>query len=166
MVTDLFFGTPFVDTLQSKPLYVSFRIFVRAPASENSILSFCSLVVMESFTLGLSTPGHSSAFRKFYATQLNGPGWEFEDVQHDISQLQACKPVCVIGGTLTCSSLSTFHIRLFGTQVWFAVFTCLILLLNSWVIFPCNFLCRSRRKIVLIVASGSEKHCVFPKITG
>jgi len=75
---------------------------------------------MESFTLGLSTPGHSSTFRKFYATQLNGPGWEFEDAQHDISQLQACKPVCVIvqiGGTLTCSSLSTFRIRLFGTQV-------------------------------------------------
>jgi len=72
------------------------------------------------WALSLSIPGHPSASRKFHATQLNGPGWEFEDVQHDISLLQVRKPVCAIvqiGETLTCSSLSAFHIRLFGTQV-------------------------------------------------
>lgn len=92
--------------------------FSGPPLPENSIL-----VVLLSrgdgkfhWALGLSIPGHSSAFRKFHATQLNGPGWEFEDVQHDISQLQARKPVCVIvqiGEILTCSSL-LFHTRVSG----------------------------------------------------
>ncbi|KZV71077.1 hypothetical protein PENSPDRAFT_418335 [Peniophora sp. CONT] len=43
-----------------------------------------------------SDEGYSPrTFRKCHATQLNGPGWEFEDVEHDIAKLQLVKPLCV-----------------------------------------------------------------------
>lgn len=63
------------------------------------------------WALGLAIPDHPFAFRKLHVTQLNGPGWEFEDVVHDTAQLKACKPVCVIvqvGEILPCYLIFTF----------------------------------------------------------
>lgn len=48
------------------------------------------------WALGIAVPGSRFAFRKLHATQLKGPSWEFEDAAHDIAEMKARKPVCVV----------------------------------------------------------------------
>jgi len=48
------------------------------------------------WALALAIDNAPYSFRKLHATQLKGPGWEYEDIVHDITALQQRKPVCVI----------------------------------------------------------------------
>ncbi|VDC00492.1 unnamed protein product [Peniophora sp. CBMAI 1063] len=73
------------------------------------------------WAIGLTGTTSSSGFslrtfRKCHATQLNGPGWEFEDVEHDIGKLQHIKPLCVAVKIGESPSFVLCHIKVILTS--------------------------------------------------